>query len=191
MIWFTSDTHFNHENVIQHDKRPFANLFIMTETIISNWNSVVAKGDIVYHLGDFALSWGKKHYQIIDDILGRLNGQKILIRGNHDRAEVLKNPKWLRVSEIERLSVDLGGEHKQWITVCHYAWRTWYRSHYGSWMLHGHSHGLLPDNGSNSMDVGTMCHNYFPINIDTVKEFMSKRQQAKYTKALNDNGYEL
>lgn len=79
-IWFTSDTHFGHKNILVYEKeaRPFASIEEMNERIIQNWNSVVGSKDTVYHLGDFA--FGRKNISIA----GRLNGNKRLILGNHD-----------------------------------------------------------------------------------------------------------
>ena len=54
-VFFTSDTHFNHTNIIRFCSRPFKDVAHMNETIISNWNRVVGSGDIVFHLGDFCL----------------------------------------------------------------------------------------------------------------------------------------
>ena len=84
MIYFTSDTHFEHENVIKYCKRPFNNIEEMNETLISNWNSVVSDDDIIYHLGDFCLS----DKPGVRKIASKLNGHKILVRGNHDRVSV-------------------------------------------------------------------------------------------------------
>ena len=83
-IFVTSDTHFNHINILKYESetRPFESVEEMNETIIANWNSVVGKEDIVYHLGDFFM--GK--LDEIEPILERLNGHIILIRGNHDSA---------------------------------------------------------------------------------------------------------
>jgi calcineurin-like phosphoesterase family protein len=47
----------------------------MTDTLIARWNECVLPGDTVFHLGDFALSWGKKHAAAIDEILAQLNGR--------------------------------------------------------------------------------------------------------------------
>jgi len=84
MIYFISDTHFNHSNIIKYCNRPFNNVEEMNEAIINNWNSIVSDEDTIYHLGDFAL--GTK--DSIIDIVNRLNGKKYLIRGNHDRWSV-------------------------------------------------------------------------------------------------------
>ena len=90
-VFFTSDTHFNHTNIIQYCQRPFKSTDEMNEAIIDNWNSVVGEEDTVFHLGDFCLGssaeWNK--------ILNRLNGKIYLILGNHD----LKN---IRQGFIER-----------------------------------------------------------------------------------------
>ena len=171
MIHFTSDTHFNHENVIKYSQRPFSSLGEMTQALIDRWNSVVKRGDVVYHLGDFALSWGKKHYSVIDLILSRLNGSKFLICGNHDRDEVKKNPRWSKVCDYHELTVS-----SQKIVLCHYSMRTWNKMHYGSWMLHGHSHGNLPDNGGKTMDVGVDVHDFTPVSFDFVGDYMSCRE---------------
>lgn len=79
-FFIISDTHFGHENVIKYCNRPFANAKEMDEAMIKNWNEVVSNKDTVIHLGDFGL--GSKEY--IKSILQRLNGRKILIKGNHD-----------------------------------------------------------------------------------------------------------
>jgi calcineurin-like phosphoesterase family protein len=80
-IWFTSDTHFGHENIIKYCDRPFKNTDHMNDEIVRRWNEAVSPNDIVFHLGDVAL--GK-----IDNSLAqvsRLNGYKALVLGNHDR----------------------------------------------------------------------------------------------------------
>lgn len=81
-IWLIADTHFGHANIIRYCDRPFASADKMDEAMIANWNNVVKADDKVFHLGDFALCDAKR----IVDIGQRLNGYKILIRGNHDGA---------------------------------------------------------------------------------------------------------
>lgn len=80
MIYFISDTHFNHKNIIKYCNRPFDSIQQMNETLIKNWNEIVNSEDTIYHLGDFAL--GSKG--LILDIVNKLNGNKYLVRGNHD-----------------------------------------------------------------------------------------------------------
>lgn len=82
-IFFISDTHFFHDNIIQYCGRPFANSELMNECLMDNWNEVVKPGDKVYHLGDVTMGGDAETH----DLLKRLNGKKRLILGNHD------NPK--------------------------------------------------------------------------------------------------
>jgi len=179
-IWFTSDTHFNHAKVINYSSRPFTNLNEMTDAMVTNWNTVVKTGDTIYHLGDFALSRGQKHTELIDNLLLALNGQKWLIVGNHDRDEVVKNKRWVAVKDYHEIKLDLGGLHKQRIVMCHYALRVWNQMNRGAWMLHGHSHGNLIDTGGRMMDVGVDCHNHRPISLEEVALFMASRTPVQY-----------
>ena len=79
-----ADTHFNHSNIIKYGNRPFNDVLDMNKKIIDNWNQVVQKEDIVYHLGDFFLGSKKD----LADIVSKLNGKIYLIRGNHDRLTI-------------------------------------------------------------------------------------------------------
>ena len=84
--WFTSDTHFNHEKVIEYCRRPFGSVDEMNHEIIRRWNEVVQPGDLVYHLGDFAMG----DRTLIPHFLAQLNGEIALIRGNHDTKRSLE-----------------------------------------------------------------------------------------------------
>jgi calcineurin-like phosphoesterase family protein len=77
-VFLISDTHFGHTNIIKYCDRPFASADDMDEALVENWNATVGPYDKVYHLGDVAMSHKKL------PILERLNGTKILIKGNHD-----------------------------------------------------------------------------------------------------------
>lgn len=78
-IFFISDTHFGHANIIKFGQRPFDNVEEMDEALIENWNKVVKKDDLVWHLGDVV-------WRVADasKYLFRLNGRINLIIGNHD-----------------------------------------------------------------------------------------------------------
>lgn len=78
-IFFTSDQHWFHKNVIRYSGRPFASTIEMNEAMIERWNNVVKEKDIVYHLGDITLS------SSIAELSKGLNGIKILVPGNHDK----------------------------------------------------------------------------------------------------------
>ena len=87
MIWVTSDHHFNHEKIIEYCDRPFDNTSDMNEYMIAKWNSVVRPGDMVLHLGDFALQMNEEE---VTALVSKLHGTIILVRGNHDRFGVEK-----------------------------------------------------------------------------------------------------
>ena len=80
-IWFTSDSHFCHKNIIKYCDRPFLDVEEMNSELIRRWNSEVAEDDVVYHLGDIYLGPADR----ARSLLSALNGRIILIRGNHDR----------------------------------------------------------------------------------------------------------
>lgn len=87
-IWFTSDTHFGHAKVIEYCDRPFNDIHEMDRKLIKRWNTKVKKGDLVWHLGDFALA--SKEY--VADIVSHLHGEIRLIKGNHDT----RSSQWFR-----------------------------------------------------------------------------------------------
>lgn len=84
-IWFTSDTHFGHANIIKYCNRPFSSVEEMNKTIIDNWNSVVGKDDIVWHLGDFSLG-NKNNIELVKQLNGKIN----IVLGNHDTQHISK-----------------------------------------------------------------------------------------------------
>jgi len=82
-IWFTSDQHYNHANVIQYSSRPFPDVDTMNEELVQRHNARVQDNDTVLHLGDFSLN-----EKMVPKFLSRLRGNHTLIPGNHDRCHV-------------------------------------------------------------------------------------------------------
>lgn len=79
--FFISDTHFNHSKILQFGRKQFSSVEEMNSIMVENWNKVVKPTDIVWHLGDVVMEpQGEKDFEI----LGKLNGDKRLICGNHD-----------------------------------------------------------------------------------------------------------
>lgn len=147
----------------------------MHEALIHNWNSVVKPNDTVYHLGDFSLLTIPSR---IDEILSQLNGRIRLVEGNHDKW-TKKIPQLKHGKKIEWVKPYFShkfGSH--FIVMCHYPFRTWDKSHHGSYCLHGHCHGSMDDENLNlrRMDVGvdSIETQYTPIALeDVVKELES------------------
>lgn len=83
-IFVTSDTHFNHSNIIKYCDRPYSSVQEMDWDMVEKWNSVVKPDDHVWHLGDVYMNASKGY---IENLLSRLNGKKRLILGNHDNGK--------------------------------------------------------------------------------------------------------
>lgn len=158
-IWFTSDTHFGHGNIIGFCKRPFSSVEEMDEALIERWNARVKPNDTVWHLGDFSFY---KSYEKLNEVFNRLNGNKYLVCGNHDYDNT-KRLFWEKVTPLEELMFG-----KLPIVLFHYPMISWHRSWYGSVHLYGHVHGaLLGDN--QSLDVGVDSWEYQPVNFEEIK----------------------
>ena len=88
-IFFISDTHFGHENMLHfinysgERMRSFDSIEELDELMIENWNKMVGPNDRIYHLGDVVYKCKNR-----DQIMSRLNGKKVLIKGNHDRDQL-------------------------------------------------------------------------------------------------------
>lgn len=169
-IWFTSDLHIDHKNILKYCKRPAETIEEMQEKIIANHNAVVSKKDVVFNLGDFTFN-GKNAEPFISKLNGRVFN---LIAGNHDDAR--SRAAFDTCSDMAELTVTEEDGTKQFIVLCHYALRVWNHSHHGSWNLYGHSHGSLPGIGK-QMDVGIDCHPEFrPFSYNELKDIFSKIQ---------------
>ncbi len=162
MIFFTSDTHYGHSNIIKYSKRPFKDAKEMDEALIENYNSVVKPNDQVYHLGDF--SWPDPQ-----NYFNKLNGQKHLVIGNHDDFHQHKPLKWNWIKNSYDLKIN-----GLTIILYHYGQRVWNKMHHGALHVYGHSHGTLPPYGK-SCDIGVDCWNYYPVSLDQLVEFLNKQ----------------
>ncbi len=85
-IRYISDCHWNHKNILRYDNRPWANTVDMEHDMIELWNKTVDPNDTVYILGDVV--WSNKYEEWVR-ILKQLNGQKYIVKGNHDKTEIL------------------------------------------------------------------------------------------------------
>jgi calcineurin-like phosphoesterase family protein len=176
--FFTSDTHLSHRNIIKYCRRPFATIEEMNEAIISRWNSVVGKHDVVYHLGDVSFEKDKTK---LTWMLRRLNGSKHIVWGNHDKGmkEAILAADWHDCGELHTLNVPPESNNGvgQKIILCHYPLLTWDQSHHGSWMLHGHCHHTLPpDQNSLRIDVGVDGWDYRPVTMEQLRQEMSRKK---------------
>lgn len=190
-LWFTSDLHFFHSNIIEYCNRPWRreggapDPDAMNEGIIANWNSVVRWDDDVFIIGDVAMG-GKRRADELARILARLNGVLHLVPGNHDtyildseecRKHLIVHPPLL---EIKVPDPEEGGKFRQRIVMCHYAMKVWNKSHQGAWHLYGHSHHTMPpDYNIKAFDVGIdgPGYDYRPLSYAQVKDRMAMHVQ--------------
>ena len=161
-VWFTADTHWHHKNILKHcPNRPEMGGFDIDDVdahdkwLIEQWNSTIGKKDIVYIVGDFA--FGSPYH--VKRLLDKLHGKKFLILGNHDassdKTELVNYFEKItqihcpvfRKSNYEWLDEDFQ------VILCHYAMVTWPGKHYGSVMVHGHSHGRLNEYNNSMPDL--------------------------------------
>lgn len=171
MIYFTSDLHFYHKNVIKYCDRPFESVEIMNEQLIKNWNKCVKANDEIYILGDFSF----KGATLTNEVLEKLNGRKYLIKGNHDEFTSKEN---FDTSHFEYMKeyVKLRYQNEVFI-LCHYPFLEWDMRYKGSYNLHGHSHNNKEYNLNNQenkikrFDVGVDANDFTPISIDYIIEF--------------------
>lgn len=183
-IFFTSDQHFGHRNIIKHCNRQFESVEEMDEILIQEWNKVVTSNTMeVFHLGDFSIS---DDVDYVGRILGRLNGNIVHIVGNHDRSVVvaehfnkgnsypLKNNR--RGRAIDRLKIKRYGQQ---IILDHYRIFSWEGIRRGYWHIHGHHHNNIPCYGK-VQDVGVdaiaaLGLGYRPIEFQELKDILDQR----------------
>ena len=191
-IFFTSDLHFGHENVIRFDNRPFDTVEEMDEEMIKRWNAKVGKGDIVYVLGDFI--WKAATNEAVS-IIRRLNGQIILIKGNHDRFlhNAAAKKALAGIKDYDDICVTLEDGTTRRCILSHY-FIPFYNGHrYQAIHLHGHSHLTeeaaeevritteLDEKGYDLKiyNVGCMYWNYTPVTLDEILERKAYGQANK------------
>lgn len=162
--WFTSDTHYWHKRIQEFcpDTRRGKDADEMTELMIEAWNKRVKPDDKVYHLGDFSFGSSVQTANLV----GRLNGNIYLIKGNHDK--VIENEfirsrfTWVKDYAFIRM-----GDQK--IALMHFPIESWDQMHRGAWHFHGHLHG----------DTHHECkvlENRLDVGVDTRKD----REMAPY-----------
>lgn len=168
-IFYTSDLHFSHSNIIQYCNRPFDSVEQMNDTLINNWNKVVKNEDSVYILGDITLSGSRMVY----DIISQLKGNKILIKGNHDI-------RWIKDKRFPALELFENSQAYDYLEIydkgrkvilCHYPLMTWNKQYQGAYHLYGHIHNNEPlIQINNSFNVGVDVNNYTPVTLDELIE---------------------
>lgn len=147
-IWFTSDNHFHHKSILKFaadTRMGHTDVDEMNEHMIEIWNNTVGVNDKVYNLGDLSFGNADK----TEEVLKRLNGRKILVRGNHDHwindrletyFETICDYRLIKIEGIK-------------VVLFHYPIVEFDCMHYGAFHFHGHTHGNFTHEGR-AFDVG-------------------------------------
>lgn len=176
--WYCSDHHFGHANIIAYRDRPFKSVAHMERELIRRHNSLVAHDDTVCFVGDFSF----EPLDVSKTILRKLNGHKILVRGNHDglRRRSLDMGFDLVVDE---LYVDIGGRH---VAVNHYPpagvcrftdgrlFDQPAKPGKGEALIHGHTHVLTKGEGRR-VHIGVDAWDYAPVSAAQVDNLLHER----------------
>lgn len=179
--FFISDLHYGHVNVISHCDRPFKGMEDMHLTLVHDWNAVVSKQDRVHVLGDFSFY----SPETTTKLLSALNGQKTLVKGNHDHSK--DNRKVKGWNQIESYVEKRFGQNQTRVCMSHFPMLSWHQMHRGSVHLHGHCHGSLrlPEwlQRARIMDVGVdhlykLQGHWGPIQWEVVEDFLQARVSA-------------
>lgn len=202
-VFFASDYHFWHSNVITHDERPYLfdksigypkkgdkdksnlNIELMNESLIRNWNDVVGEDDVVFYLGDFCWRGVTSTKEIAD----QLNGTIHFLIGNHDDYKVIEGTKSFdSINDYMELNVQYGKHKDDKVQICmfHYPISSWNKQSRGDWHIHGHSHQMKTVSDPNFykrkvIDVGCNGWGYEPVDFWTIKDIMDNRINTSHT----------
>lgn len=171
MKFYTADLHFDHENIIRYENRPFSSGDAMNEALIANWNNRVGRGDEVYILGDFCFD---KTGERANELLARLNGQKFLVRGNHDY--YVKTPAFDKSALVWIKDYARIKDGDNTVVLFHYPIAVWDMQHHGAIHLYGHVHSNTDDHHpllyklENAYNVGVDVRGYAPVTLAELLE---------------------
>lgn len=185
MIYYIADWHYGHKNAIEFDNRPFASLDEMNTVLVNRWNNTVTDDDTVYVLGD--MFYCKRN--LISAVLDKLNGHKILIRGNHDKLTPRQRRHFDNIADYMEI---VDGNRN--VVLSHYPIVSYKNMRHGWFHLYAHVHNsdenvliqntfrrmqkLQDDNISpKAFNVGVMMPymDYTPQTLDSIIENAPKQ----------------
>lgn len=167
-IYFTSDLHFNHRNMIDFCNRPYSDIKEMNEGIINSWNDTVTDNDIVFILGD--VNWFDDGH-ITKKLLSQLNGKHIyIVPGNHDNTKKvfrLLDSRFTVLSDITHLFiVDLELKKQYKYVLSHYPLLTWAGRNRGAINLFGHIHSQEGKTEGFDQDLNLYPNQHYDVGVD-------------------------
>ena len=194
MNYYISDLHLFHDKCIEFDNRPFTNIEEMHKTIISNWNSRITNGDIVYILGDISLRGNKDE---LISLVSILKGRKVLVKGNHDDLSDYRYSQLLyEICDYKEVTDCCNGKNYNLI-LSHYPIFSWKKMGRGYILLYGHTHNSPEDiyyqkclQEMNNNDCRHIMKSApTAINVGCMKEYMDytpRTFKEIYEKVINN-----
>lgn len=162
-VFLIADLHFGHKNVIEYENRPFENLEDMDKGMIWLWNNTVKKEDKIFVLGDFSFYAKEKTKEIIS----KLNGRKVLIMGNHDRA---RSAQWWKDAGFDDV-YEYPIIYKDFFILSH---EPLYMNRNMPYVnIHGHLHSMEYEDRKLYYNVGVELHEYAPVNFEDITKVFS------------------
>lgn len=167
MIFFTSDLHLGHANIIKIKNRPFADITEMDEALTDNINSICTSRDTLVILGDLAF---RQSPEKTEEKLRQMNPKLVLVRGNHDADYDRKY--FLAVKDYLET-----GLYNRKVVMSHYPFLEWNGYFRKSLHLHGHQHNgpeynlQMREQGILRYDVGVDANDYKPVSALQIFEF--------------------
>lgn len=167
MIYYTSDLHLFHYNIIRLCNRKYKTVEEMNADIIKKWNAKVKPNDDVYILGD--LVFKATDINVVKDTLKKLNGKKHLIKGNHDK--FLKQLRWQDYFESLDVYKEID-DNGRMVCIFHYPIEEWNGYYRNSYMLYGHVHDNMADikKHPRKFNVGVDVNGFEPKTLDELIE---------------------
>ena len=176
MIYFIADTHFGHEAAIEFSNRPFRDAAEMNFVMMANWNARVKPDDDIYIVGDFWFQGGHRYnHEVAMDFIRKLNGNKYLVIGNHDKRP-LSYPEFsnefVDIADIMKIKHD-----GQRVILCHYPMLEWEGGRREAWHIHGHIHGRKEDtfhclrNMERALNAGAEIVGYMPVTFEELVQY--------------------
>lgn len=184
MNYFTSDTHFGHENVIRYCDRPFCNVQEMNLVMLSNIQQSLTDEDDLYFLGDWSMN--SKYYCLIRNIPFR---HLYFVLGNHDRAKKLRYQLEIdklsnRVTILNDRIIEIAGKHfylthrpiqasDNMPTLCGHVHEKWTIQKSGSEIREFKRDGevQIKHLTQSVLNVGVDCHEFFPLSEADIMDY--------------------
>lgn len=164
-IYFTSDLHIAHNNILKYCERPFKDVETMAIQLIKNYFHTVKEGDTVFFLGDLTIKRGSGSKKFIAEIFRDLPGNKHLVIGNHDYYT-----KKFYMEECGFLSVNQIIKTKKFILVHRPDKFTASDLNSNRFLIHGHIHSHQ-QRDKRIFDCGVDANKFAPVSLETIKKY--------------------